>query len=214
MARMTARRAVLGDWGRIVRDPLDVARLAFLAGAVAFGVNGDVKGAFNLGLGFAVLVAARLADLPRVYDLALIVAMTFTQVGEAIGLYDAVGWYDRVVHVVVPMLTSQVLYLCLARLDVLPDPREETTRHHEAGMFLVTFAIGLAVGALWEIFEYTSDGVFGSELSEGNTDTVGDLIADTTGSLLGGALMVLWAEKGWGSVRRIAGENRREDVSA
>jgi hypothetical protein len=211
---MTARRAVLGDWGRVVRDPLDIARLAFLAGAVAFGVNGDVKGAFNLALGFAVLVAARLADLPRVYDLALIVAMTFTQVGEAIGLYDAVDWYDRVVHVVVPMLTSQVIYLCLARLDVLPDPRQETTRHHEVGMFLVVFALGLAVGALWEIFEYTSDGVFGSELSEGNTDTVGDLIADTTGSLLGGALMVLWAEKGWGSVRRIAGENRREDVSA
>ena len=214
MARMTARRAVLGDWGRVVRDPLDIARLAFLAGAVAFGVNGDVKGAFNLGLGFAVLVAARLADLPRVYDLALIVAMTFTQVGEAVGLYDAVGWYDRVVHVVVPMLTSQVIYLCLARLDVLPDPRQETTRHHEVGMFLVVFALGLAVGALWEIFEYTSDGVFGSELSEGNTDTVGDLIADTTGSLLGGALMVLWAERGWGSVRRIAGDNRREDVSA
>jgi hypothetical protein len=211
---VTARRVLLGDWGRVVRDPLDVARLAFLAGAIAFGVAGDVKGTFNLALGFAVLVAARLANLPRVYDLALIVALTFTQVGEAIGLYDAVGWYDRLVHVVVPMLTSQVIYLCLARLDVLPDPRQETTRHHEAGMLIVTFAIGLAVGALWEIFEYASDGVFGSELSEGNTDTVGDLIADATGSLLGGVLMVLWAVRGWGSVRRIPGENRGEDQRA
>ncbi len=214
MASPTTRRVLLGDWGRVVRDPLDLARLAFLAGAIAFAFAGEVKGAFNLGLGFAVLLAARLADLPRVYDLALIVALIFTQVGEAVGLYDAIGWYDRVVHVVVPMLTSQVIYLCLARLDVLPDPQQETTRHHEAGMFVVTFALGLAVGALWEIFEYTSDGVFGSELSEGNTDTVGDLIADTAGSLLGGALMVLWAVKGWGSVRRIPGENRREDARA
>ena len=211
---MDTRRLSLGDWGPVVRDPLDLLRLAFLAGAVAFAAAGDVKGAFNLGLAFAVLVAARLANLPRVYDLALIVALTFTQAGEAAGLYDAIDWYDRLVHVVVPMLTSQVIYLCLARLDVLPDPQQHTTRHHEAGMLVVTFAIGLAVGALWEVFEFTSDGVFGSELSEGNADTVGDLVADATGSLLGGVLMVLWAERSWGSVRRIPGENRREDVSA
>ena len=211
---MDTRRLSLGDWGPVVRDPLALLRLAFLAGAVAFAAAGDVKGAFNLGLAFAVLVAARLANLPRVYDLALIVALTFTQAGEAAGLYDAIDWYDRLVHVVVPMLTSQVIYLCLARLDVLPDPQQHTTRHHEAGMLVVTFAIGLAVGALWEVFEFTSDGVFGSELSEGNADTVGDLVADATGSLLGGVLMVLWAERSWGSVRRIPGENRREDVSA
>jgi uncharacterized membrane protein YjdF len=209
-----ARTLVLGDWGRVVRDPLDVLRLAFLAGAVAFAAAGDAKGTFNLLLGFAVLVAARLANLPRLYDLAVVVAMCFTQVGEALGLYDSIGWYDRVVHFVVPMLSSQVVYLCLARLDVLPDPRQETVRRHEAGMLIVTFALGLAIGALWEVFEWASDGVFGSDLSQGNTDTVGDLVADATGSLAGGALMVLWARRGWGSVRRIPGENRREDVRA
>ena len=96
----------------------------------------------------------------------------------------------------------------------MPDPAEETLPRHEAGMLIAVFALGLAVGALWEIFEWSSDGLFGSELSEGNTDTVGDLIADAWGSLLGGALMVLWAKKGWGSVRRIPGENRREQVHA
>ena len=209
-----ARKLVMGDWSRVVRDPLDVLRLVFGAGAIAFAAAGDATGAFNLGLAFAVLVAARLANLPRLYDLALIVALAFTQGGESLGLYDAIDWYDRVVHFLVPMLTSQVLYLCLARLEVMPDPRQETLPRHEAGMFVAVFALGLAVGALWEIFEYTSDGLFGSELSQGNADTVGDLVADASGSLAGGALMVLWAERGWGSVRRIPGENRREDVSA
>ena len=32
--------------------------------------------------------------------------------------------------------------------------------------------------------------------------------------LAGGGLIVLWAKKGWGSVRRIPGENRREEVIA
>jgi hypothetical protein len=208
------RRLLLGDWGRVIRDPLDLVRLAFLAGAIAFALAGDAKGAFNLALGFAVLVAARFAELPRVYDLAVVVAMTFTQGGEAAGLYDSIGWYDRLVHVVVPMLSSQVLYLLLARLEVLPDPRQRTLPNHDAGMFVVTFALGLAVGALWEVFEYASDGAFGSDLSQGNSDTVGDLIADACGSLLGGALMVLWSKKGWGSVKRIAGTNRAEQTSA
>jgi hypothetical protein len=136
-------------------------------------VDGDAAGAFNLGLAFAVLVAARLANLPRLRPGG------DRRAGEALGLYGA-----------------------------------ETLPRHEAGMLIAVFALGLAVGALWEIFEWSSDGLFGSELSEGNTDTVGDLIADACGSLLGGALMVLWAKKGWGSVRRIPGENRREQVHA
>jgi hypothetical protein len=209
-----ARKLVMGDWSPVVRDPLDVLRLAFAAGAVAFAAAGDAAGAFNLLLAFAVLVAARLANLPRVYDLAVIVALGFTQGGEALNLYDAIAWYDRVVHFVVPMLAAQVVYLCLARIEVMPDPSQETLPRHEAGMFVAVFALGLAVGALWEIFEWSSDGVFGSQLSEGNTDTVGDLIADACGSLAGGALMVLWAKRGWGSVRRIPGENRREQARA
>ncbi|MDP1848545.1 MAG: DUF2238 domain-containing protein [Solirubrobacteraceae bacterium] len=209
---LDTRRLVMGDWSRVVRDPLDVLRLVFAAGAVAFAVSGDAAAAFNLGLAFAVLVAARLANLPRLYDLATIVALMFTQGGEALGLYDTIEWYDRVVHFVVPLLASQIIYLCLARIEVMPDPSQETLPRHEAGMLIAVFALGLAVGALWEIFEWSSDGIFGSELSEGNTDTVGDLIADAGGSLAGGALMVLWSERGWGSVRRIPGENRREDT--
>jgi len=208
------RKLVMGDWSRIVRDPLDVLRLVFAAGAVGFAAAGDVAATFNLLLAFAVLVAARIANLPRLYDLAVIVALVFTQGGEALNLYDAIAWYDRVVHFVVPLLVSQIIYLCLARIEVMPDPSQETLPRHEAGMFVAVFALGLAAGALWEIFEWSSDGLFGSALSEGNTDTVGDLIADACGSLAGGALMVLWAKRGWGSVRRIPGENRREDTRA
>lgn len=213
MTSRRTRRLLLGDWGRVIRDPLDLLRLVFLAGALVFAAQGDATGAFNLMLAFAVLVAARLADLPRLYDLGLIAALALTQGGEALGLYDTWAGYDRVVHFLVPLVASQVVYLCLARLEVLPDPRQKTLRRHEAGMFVVTFALGLSVGALWEVFEWVSDGVFGSDLSQGNVDTVGDLIADSAGSLAGGGLMVLWAERGWGSVRRVPGR-QREDVSA
>lgn len=105
-----------------------------------------------------------------------------------------------------PCLVAPVLYIGLARLDVLPDPRDETYAQHYVGMAIVTFCLGMAVGGLGEIVDFSSDGVLDTALSEGNSDTIG--------SVLGALLLVAWAVWGWGSVRRVTGVNTREDVDA
>jgi hypothetical protein len=212
--QMETRTLVLGDWGRTVRDPIDLLRAAFFAGAAVFAVLGELGGVANLLVAGVALLAARAADLPRLYDLGFTVAMILTGWGEALGLYDAWKPYDNVVHFIVPMLTSQVAYICLARLEVLPDLREEFVPRHYTGIWLVTFALGVAIGGLWEILEWSSDSLFGSNLSMSNDDTVGDLIADSLGAATGGLLLVAWTKYGWGSVRRIEGTNRAEDVDA
>ncbi len=211
---VSTRKLLLGDWGRIVRDPIDLLRITFILGAVYFAIVGDVKGTANLLVAAVAVVVARLVNLPRVYDLAFVLAMYLTGWGEALGLYDAIGWYDNLVHFMVPLLGAPVAYIALARLEVLPDPRDDTDMRHYLGIFVVTLALGLAIGAIWEVVEWSSDGVLGSNLSLSNDDTVGDLIADASGSILGAALLVVWTIKGWGSVRRIPGENRFEEVSA
>jgi hypothetical protein len=210
------RTLFLGDWRTApwLRDPIDLLRATFLAGAVVFALVGDAKGVANLLVSSVAVIVARLVDLPRVYDLAFVVAMALTGWGEALGLYDRLRWYDDVVHLVVPMLTCQVAYIALARLDVVPDPRDETPLKREWGIALTTFALGVAVAGLWEIVEFGSDELLGSELQLSNADTSTDLIAGALGSALGAAGLVLWTTRGWGSVRRIPGENRFEDVSA
>ncbi|MGY2084081.1 hypothetical protein [Blastococcus sp. SYSU DS0539] len=80
------------------------------------------------------------------------------------------------------------------------------------GIAVVTAALGVTVGALWEIYEWRSDAWSGTALSEGNDDTNGDLVRDGLGSLAGAALLV--ARFGWGSVRRIPGVNTHEEVDA
>jgi hypothetical protein len=204
----------MGDWSRTVRDPLDLLRAAFFVGAFVFLALGELKGVGNLVVGGVALLVARAIDLPRLYDLGFTIAMIFTGWGEALGLYDAWPAYDNIVHFVVPMLTSQVAYIALARIEVLPDLREDFAPRHYLGIFVITFSLGVAIGGVWEIFEWASDYVFGSNLSMGNDDTVSDLVSDTLGSLAGGALLVAWARYGWGSVRRVPGENRFEDVDA
>jgi len=62
--------------------------------------------------------------------------------------------------------------------------------------------------------EFTSDHFFGTHLARSERDTATDLMVDGLGALGGGALLVVWARYGWGSVRRVPGENRREQVSA
>ena len=205
---------MLGDWGRVVRDPIDLLRAAFFVGAIVFAVLGELGGVANLLVGGGALVLARAVNLPRLYDLGFTIAMILTGWGEALGLYDAWKPYDNVVHFVVPMLCSQVVYIGLARIEVLPDMREDFTPNRYAGIFTVTMALGVAIGGIWEIFEYSSDNLFGSNLQLSNRDTVGDLIADTLGAAAGGILLVAWTKYGWGSVRRIPGESRYEDTSA
>ena len=211
---MDTRRLLLGDWTPLVRDGIDVLRLVILGGAVVYAVSGRPGAAALLAALGSITLLARLVNMPRVYDLSLTLGMALQGFGETFGLYDEFVRFDDLVHFTLPMLTAPVVYIALARLDVVPDPRDETHLQHYVGIGVVTAALGVAIGALWELFEWRSDAWFGTALSEDNDDTNGDLFRDTLGSLVGAGLLVVWARFGWGSVRRIPGVNTHEDVSA
>jgi hypothetical protein len=208
------RRLLLGDWTPVVRDGIDVLRLLILGGAVGYALAGRGGAAALLAFLGAITLVARAVNLPRVYDLSLTLAMALQGFGEVWGLYDRFVRFDDLVHVTLPLLTAPVVYVALARLDVVPDPRDETHARHYVGIAVVTAALGIAIGGLWEIWEWRSDAWFGTQLSESNDDTNGDLVRDTIGSLAGAALLVVWARFGWGSVRRIPGVNTHEEVDA
>ena len=145
---MDSRRLVLGDWTPVVRDGIDVLRLVILGGALAYAVAGRPGAASLLAALGAVTVVARLVNLPRVYDLCLTAGMALQGFGETFGLYDQFVRFDDLVHFTLPMLTAPVVYIALARLDVVPDPRDETHLQHYVGIAVVTLALGISIGAL------------------------------------------------------------------
>ncbi|MCF6508727.1 hypothetical protein E9549_15125 [Blastococcus sp. MG754426] len=211
---MDTRTLLLGDWTPVIRDGIDVLRLVILGGAVVHAVAGDWGAAALLAFFFGITLVARLLNLPRPYDLSLTVAMALQGFGEVLGLYDEWLAFDDLVHFTLPMLTAPVVYIALARAEVVPDPRDETHLPHYIGIAVVTAALGISIGALWEVYEWRSDAWLGTDLSIDNDDTNGDLVRDSLGSLVGAGLLVVWARFGWGSVRRIPGVNTHEDVSA
>jgi len=200
--RHRPRRLLLGQWHPLVRDPLDVLRILFVVGAIVY-VAFDRASVVNLAFSSAAVIAIRFVALPQPYELAFVVAMALTGWGDAFGLYHAFGHYDSFVHFLVPLAIAPIVYILLARGEVLPDLRQRSERHHRVGIFVVTLALGAAIGALWEVFEWCSDHLFGSHLQHGQTDTIEDLVADTCGAAVGALLLVLWAVRGWGTERRV-----------
>ncbi|HMA47934.1 MAG TPA: hypothetical protein VKP11_12190, partial [Frankiaceae bacterium] len=81
----------------------------------------------------------------------------------------------QIAHVHAPTASRNHEYIGLARLQVLPDSQDDTRGRHYLGIAVITVALGLAVGALWEMVEWGADQLVGSNLSKSDTDTVTDL---------------------------------------
>lgn len=196
-------RAVLGDWNPVVRDPIDVLRLTFLAASIVLLAAGKADAAIRMFVTFLALVVARQLQLPRLFDLGLVLGMSLQGWGNAVGLFNSISWWDSLVHLVLPFWVAPLFYILLVRLELVPDLADDTHGRHLQGIVIVTFALGLAFGAIYEIYEWFADNVLGANLYVGYADTIKDLTEDAIGSLAGGVLLLLWATRGWGTTRRV-----------
>ena len=188
---LTWQKVFLGDWSSVVRDPLDVLRLLFIGATIVWGLTGHpVTPLVGASL---ILLLARVASLPRFYDFSLIVVMTLLAWGEVLGMYDSWRYFDNVVHTTVPLLLTGVVYVLLLRLGILPELRELTQSRQRIGFFLTVLMLGMAIGAAWEIVEWTLDSTTGSHLIISTTDTATDLIWDTIGSAGAATILILWS---------------------
>jgi len=198
------RRLIYGDWSWFVRDGLDLLRVAFISGTVVFAVQGRST-AVALTAGSAVLLIARVIDLPRWFDFGLIVAMSLIAWGTALSLYGDWFYYDKIVHGLSPVGYVPVLYIALVRLGVVPDPGRAIRERRVAqisGIFIVTLAVGIAVGGVYESIEWFEDKFLGGHFVGGLWDTETDLLCDEGGSLVGASFLTVWALRGWSSRRR------------
>ena len=184
----------LGDWHPLLRDPLDLFRLSFLAGAVVFALQGDWDAVVRLLVPLLAVLAVRALDVPRPVDLLFCVAMMFQGWGNALHLFSAFWWYDNTVHVTLPASLAPILYIGFSRLDVVPDPADRVgTRSEVLGMSLIAACLGVTAASAYEIYEWLVDHWFGQHLFIGETDTVTDLADGFLGAAIGGLLLALWA---------------------
>jgi len=185
----TRSRVLHGDWHPLVRDPLDVLRLHYVAGAIVMFAIGHAHAAWQLVFSAVAVLFIRAIDPPRKIDLAFIVAMMFNGWGDALHLFSKLSWYDNLVHTTLPFSVGPLAYIGLMRMDVVAGLRLGDTHRHRIGVVLVTFALGVTGSAAYEIYEYSVDHYLGQHLVVSEADTVTDLADGFLGAFLGGLLL-------------------------
>jgi hypothetical protein len=202
---------LVGDWSRVVRDPLDLLRLAPLIGAITTLIVGDTTHTGELVGAFLIVLAPRVLNVQRPFDLVFQLGMNLAVWGNVFGLFDKIYGYDKVVHFILPCGSAMMLYIALCHLRLVPDLSQDAGLHDRVAMVLVTLAFGLTVGGIFEMWEWFSNTVFGTEMFVTYGDSIGDLIDDTLGALAGGAILLFWTGRGWGTWRTPGAALRGEE---
>ena len=201
---------LVGDWNPVIRDPLDLLRLVPLIGGI---VSVIVGGAHTVELfgGFLVVLVPRILNVQRPFDLIFQLGMNLAIWGNVFGIFDAIYGYDKVVHFLLPCGSAMMAYIALANLRLVPDLDEDAGLHDRVGMVVVTLAFGLAIGGLFEIWEWFSNTLLGTEMFVTYGDSIGDLIDDALGALAGGLILLVWTGRGWRTWRAPGAALRGEE---
>jgi len=100
--------------------------------------------------------------------------------GEAFDFYERLWWWDLALHGVSAIgfgLTGFLFIFMLFEGDRLAAP--------PSALAFFTFCAAMTMGALWEIFEFSMDIIFGLNMQKsGLNDTMGDLMINAAGSLI------------------------------
>lgn len=170
-------------------EPAEFFSAVTVMGALVAVAVGAVISAIFLAGTFLVLLVLRSANLPRAFELAAAAGLILQGWGNALLLFERIGWYDKAVHFLTPMLMVPALCVLLARAGVLPSPWRTGLRRGVLGVFVITLALGFALAAMWELVEGSSDRLLGTSLAHGYFETIDDLYSSLLGSIAGGVLL-------------------------
>lgn len=139
---------------------------------------------------FVTVFSDRLAvQLPAEFQLlALVFVFAALFLGEVRSYYDRIWWWDIALH-----STSGLLMGILGFLLVYVLNASQSIAMSMAPRFVafVAFIFAIAVGAVWEIFEFAMDSIFNTRMQKpmlgdpsGLTDTMWDMIVNAIGAAL------------------------------
>ncbi|MFX0546263.1 hypothetical protein ACEWPL_012035 [Roseovarius sp. S1116L3] len=121
-------------------------------------------------------------ELPRSVLSAIVIFIFATLfLGELANFYERFWWWDLVLHFFSALSIAAMAFLMIFMLF-------EGDRYAAPpwALALLSAAVALAIGTLWEVLEYGLDQLFGLNMQKsGLDDTMTDLLIDLTGSGLG-----------------------------
>ena len=139
-------------------------------------------------------------EIPDVVYLILVLFMSaHFLMGEILGFYATVSWWDSVLHTFSGVLLTFLSFALISFMSSLKHNGFKLNIYFSA---LFAFSLTITIGVFWEIIEFASDSLFNSNMQrayeslvdagrgapllgqEALLDTMKDLILDATGSAL------------------------------
>ena len=117
----------------------------------------------------------------HLFALVIIILMyAYLFLGEVKGYYTIFWWWDLILHagsgIAFGFIGFLILYVLYKSGKIKANP---------STIAMFSFSFGLAIGTMWEIFEFTLDNSLGINLQKsGLKDTMWDLIIDGAGALI------------------------------
>lgn len=126
--------------------------------------------------------------LPTALDLLFIISSLMNAAAWIWKLNDSLWFFDDLTHTVTTLtITSIIGYYLFSNFI-------KVYSVHKLLFIFTVVLCGIAIGALWEIFEWTLGELLHKEIIKSLADTIFDLLFDTLGSL-GGAILTLFLLK-------------------
>lgn len=102
----------------------------------------------------------------------------------AINEYYGVWWYDKFVHFINPMLLTIGIFFFLSKI-VWKSAEKRI-------LILLSLTLMISIGSFWEIYEFFSDMLIGTSMVGGVEDSIGDLVWNSAGTIVGGIVICLF----------------------
>ena len=161
-----------------------------------FVIFATIQGNWSNALALALFLIAsfifvvRDDKLPTLFDFFFVLAALLNATGWVWGLFGMPGPYDEIVHA----YTTFAITLALSFL--VYSSMLNIFRNHTILYLLTIACFGIAIGALWEVTEWSAGKILNTQVIESLDDTIIDLIMDSLGAALA-ALFSLWALQKW-----------------
>jgi hypothetical protein len=180
-------------WKRLENaEKINLVVMTFLRLTLLFAIVGSIF-AMRWTVVFVSLVTLMLTFLPRVFEkrykidipieleiVTVLFIYSTLYLGEVGGYYERFWWWDIVLHAGSAMAIGFIGFMILFILY-----KGEKIKASPITIAIFSFFFALGIGALWEIFEFGMDQIFGLNMQKsGLIDTMWDLIVDSGGALI------------------------------
>ena len=165
----------------------DALRLAAVVCIVVAGAGWGPTAGVSLAIVAAGMLVPRLLGVRPSVDIAFGLVVLVAVWSSVLNIYISTRWWDLPMHLLTNGLCAALCYIALVRFGILVDGA--TLQRPMVSTVVLTAALGLSLGVLWEVFEWFGHTFIDGEIFVGYVDSIGDLVWGGAGALLAGYSM-------------------------